>query len=76
VSPLVDAGDANVSLAARQRLKDTVTYRSAAAMNASGTCPVRGDGMYHRFRLSLSSSTSWSHVQGLKLDFEGPLGKR
>jgi hypothetical protein len=76
VVPLMDAGTANVSVASRQRLKDSVSYGSAAALNQSGVCPVRGSGVYHRFRLSLTSSTSWSHVQGLKLQFEGPLGVR
>jgi hypothetical protein len=76
VAPIVDGGFASVSVSARQRLRDTVSYRAASAMNATGVCPVRGAGMYHRIRVSLSSSTSWSHVEGLRLDFTGPLGRR
>jgi len=67
---LVDGGDARVSVAGRTRLKDTVTYGSSSDMNIDGVCKLRSEGRYQRFRLSLSSSTSWSHVQGLGIQYE------
>lgn len=67
--PLVDGSDARVSVATRERLKDSVSYGPSADLNVSGNCKVRSHGRYQRFRLSLSSCTSWSHVQGLELDY-------
>lgn len=66
---LVDGGDARIAVAARERLTDAVTYGAASDMNVNGDCPLRSEGRYQRLRLSLSSSTSWSHVQGLSLDY-------
>ncbi len=65
---LVDGGSARVSVAKRARLTDAVSYGSASDMNVNGFCPLRSDGKYQRLRLSLTSSTSWSHVQGLAID--------
>lgn len=72
---LVDGGSARLSVSGRQRLRDTVSFGAAADQTPSGVCRVRADGLYHRLRCSLTSSTSWSHIQGLVLDFV-PLGKR
>ena len=71
VLPLVDGGDARVSIASRQRLKDAVSYGTSSDMNINGICPVRSEGIYHRFRVSLSASTSWSHLTGLGVDYVG-----
>jgi hypothetical protein len=65
----VDGGDARLSVAKRARLKDAVTYGAASDTNINGFCPLRSEGRYQRFRLSLSSSTSWSHAQGLGVDY-------
>ena len=67
-TPLVDGGDVSVSIASRQRLKDVITYGAPVEMNPSGTCPLRGEGKYHRMRISLSSSVTWSHMQGIVVD--------
>lgn len=67
---LVDGGDARLAVAKRARLRDAVSYGGASDMNINGYCPLRSDGRYQRLRLSLSSSTSWSHVQGIELDYE------
>ncbi len=65
----VDGGDARAAVAKRSRLTDAVTYGPTSDMNVNGFCPLRSDGRYQRIRLSLSSSTSWSHVQGLSVDY-------
>lgn len=69
VRPYVDGGDVRASVAKRARLRDTVTYGSASAMNRNGFCPLRSDGKHQRIRFSLSSSTSWSHITGFGLDY-------
>lgn len=69
VWPLVDGGDARVAAAARTRLLDSVSYGPAGDMNIDGVCSIRPHGRYMRFRTSLSSSTSWSHIQGLGVEY-------
>jgi len=70
VRPLVDGGDVGISVATRSRLKDTVSYGTASTMNADGLCNYRREGRYHRFRASLTASTSWEHIQGVQIDYE------
>ena len=67
VFPLVDGGDIRVSVASRERLQDAVSYGQTAEMNVNGMCPLRAEGRYQRLRVSLSSSTCWSHAQGLTI---------
>ena len=67
--PLVDGGDARISIASRQRLADAVSYGSASDMDITGNCPTRSAGRYHRLRVSLSASTSWSHLTGIGIDY-------
>lgn len=70
VRPLMDGGTADISLAKRARLTDAVSYGNSSAMNTDGECPIDGEARYMRFRTSLTSSTSWEHIQGIQLDFE------
>lgn len=69
VRPLIDGGDARIAAAPRTRLNDTITYGSAADMNVDGLCPIRSHGRYQRCRVSLTSSTSWSHIIGIEVDY-------
>lgn len=52
VRPLIrgDGDLTTVEIAARTRLKDTVSYRMPAKVGRSGRASVRGNGRYHRFR--------------------------
>ena len=70
VRPLVDGGSADIAVAARTKLQDSVTYGTASAMDADGLCPLIREGRYQRFRTSLTSSTSWSHFQGIQIAYE------
>lgn len=76
VLPLLDGGLADVSVASRNVLRDVVSYGLASGMNAEGICQLRTAGRYQRVRASLTSSTSWSHFQGLMIDFEPQEGER
>ena len=68
VRPLVDGGGACASVAPRKRLQDSISYGPPSEMNANGVCKLRSEGKYQRIRVSLSSSTSWSHIQGIAVD--------
>ena len=70
VRPLIDGGSANVSVASRTKLASAVSYGVSTAMNAEGLCQVRREGRYNRFRVSLTSSMSWNHIQGIQIEFE------
>lgn len=70
VRPLIDGGGVEVSIARRQRLIDAVSFLPSSSINVDGLCSVRAEGRYQRFRSSITSSMSWSHFQGLELDFE------
>ena len=65
----MDGGDAATSVAQRTRLRDSLSYGSAIAMNTDGLCMLRSEGRYQRVRLSLSASTTWSHIQGVDIEF-------
>jgi len=70
VIPLIDGGQPAVSSAARTRLIDSIAYGSSASMNTDGECAICIEGRYQRLRTSISESTSWSHIQGLTIDYE------
>lgn len=71
VRPIVDGGAdsaISVQVAARSAPNDTVTFGTAVDMNASGLCPVRSSGRFHRARVSIDSGTSWTHAQGIDVE--------
>lgn len=70
VRPLIDGSSVDVSIASRSVLSDAVSYGSAKTVNSEGYCPVRVEGRYQRYRTSITSSATWSHIQGLEIDFE------
>lgn len=68
--PLVQGSSAtNVSIqvGGRDRLVDTVTWTSASAMNATGTCPVRSNARYHRLKMEVSGG--FDRVIGSEVNF-------
>lgn len=78
VRPLVQSGatdSIDISVGSRNRLNESVTYGSSSEMNADGTCPQRAEGRYHRIRISLSASTSWSVIMGVEVMYEETGGR-
>lgn len=57
----------NIEVGGRDRLVDSVTWTSASAMNATGTCPVRSNARYHRLRMSVSGG--FDRVIGSEVEF-------
>lgn len=66
--PLVDGGIPSVSLGARRRLVDAISFNAGTAMNGLGTCPQRASGRYITGRLTMPAASAWSHISGLELD--------
>ena len=73
VKPLVDNGSANVAIATRRLLNETVTYGTAASSDSENRVSIRSVGRYHR--LQLSPTGSWSTAIGMDIELNG-LGTR
>lgn len=67
VRPLANGSGARVTAATRTRLADPVVYGNSSTMNIDGECKMRSEGRYQRLRVSLSGS--FSHIQGLEIDY-------
>lgn len=68
IRPSVDNGSADVSVASRRMLDDTITYSTAVSASSEGRCPVRSAGRYHRVSLTPTGSI-WSSAIGVDLDY-------
>jgi hypothetical protein len=75
IKPITDSAAATVAAGTRALLGDSVTYGSDTSMDATGVCPMRSEGRYHRARLSIPATASWSHVSGVDVAAR-PAGER
>ena len=67
VRPSVDNGSADVEIASRRELNDTITFSSPISANAEGRVGLRSHGRYHRISVT-PTGTNWSLAIGLDLD--------
>ena len=73
VRPHIQSGSKSaldISIGHRKTPIDTITYATSTQMNVDGICQQRVEDRYHRVRVSLSSSVTWSLVSGVTLEFE------
>jgi hypothetical protein len=68
VRPSIDNGSANVSVASRRKLNDTITYGSSVSASSENRCPVRSAGRYHRVNVTPTGSI-WSSAIGVDVDY-------
>jgi hypothetical protein len=73
VKPLIDNGSANVAVATRRLLNETVSFGSQSAADAENRVSIRSIGRYHR--LQLSPTGSWNTAIGMDVEMNG-LGTR
>ena len=67
--PLIDTSAAQITIGARDRLADAVSWGSATSMTSTtGSCPARSTAMYHRGRITVPAGTTWTHAQGIRPD--------
>ena len=71
--PLIDAGQADVAVATRNRLVDAITYGSYTSADSEGRAAFRTTGRYHR--LSVQPTGSWTTAIGIEFDIV-PTGTR
>ena len=68
VTVMTDAENATVSMGVRNRLADTVNYKTAAAMGDSGSTPVRASGKLQSAKIAVAAGEDWSFVRGVRFD--------
>ena len=73
VKPLVDNGSADVAVATRRLLNESITYGTQSASDAENRVSIRSVGRYHR--LQLSPTGSWTTAMGMDIEING-LGTR
>jgi hypothetical protein len=68
IRPSVDSGSADVSVASRRMLDDTITYTTPISASSENRCPVRSAGRYHRVSLT-PTGANWFSAIGIDLDY-------
>ena len=68
IRPSIDNGSANVSVASRRMLDDTITYSTPISASSENRCPVRSAGRYHRVSLT-PTGANWFSAIGIDLDY-------
>lgn len=69
-SPLTDAANATITVGKKEALQDSsYTYGSSVSINAQGKTPQRSSGRIHRARLDIAAGETWSHVQGVDVEY-------
>ena len=68
IRPSVDNGSANVQVASRKMLDDTITYGSSVSATQEDRCSVRSSGRYHRVALT-PTGANWSSAIGMDIDY-------
>jgi hypothetical protein len=67
VRPSVDNGSADVQIASRRELNDTITFSTAVSADAEGRVGLRSHGRYHRVSVT-PTGANWTLAIGLDLD--------
>ena len=68
VRPSVDNGSADVQIASRNELNDTITFTTAVSADAEGRVGVRSHGRYHRINVT-PTGANWTLAIGLDMDY-------
>ena len=71
--PTIDNGSANVKIASRKELDDTIGFSASVTTSSEGRAPLRSHGRYHRF--SISPTGNWTNAVGVDVDIT-PAGTR
>jgi len=67
VRPSIDNGSADVQIASRRELNDTITFSTAVSADAEGRVGLRSHGRYHRVSVT-PTGANWTLAIGLDLD--------
>jgi len=68
VRPSVDNGSADVQIASRRELNDTINFTTSVSADAEGRVGVRSHGRYHRINVT-PTGANWTLAIGLDMDY-------
>lgn len=68
IRPSVGNGSADVQIASRRMLDDTITFGSSVSATQEGRCSVRSAGRYHRVNV-VPTGANWESVIGVDIDY-------
>ena len=68
IRPSVDNGSADISVASRRMLDDTLTYSTPISASQEDRCSVRSAGRYHRVNLT-PTGADWFSAIGMDIDY-------
>lgn len=71
--PQIDNGSANVAVASRRELDDTIQFSAYVPATSEGRCSLRSAGRYHRF--SVQPTGNWTTAMAVDVDVK-PQGNR
>lgn len=61
-----DASSPTGRIATKDRAGQARTWKSSAAVNRTGLIPMRADGRFHRFEVTIPSGASWNDIIGVE----------
>jgi hypothetical protein len=64
-TPIDDAPNSTIELGVRDKLSDSITYKTAASKVRNGAVPLRGRGLNINFRWNNAAGEDWSYVKGV-----------
>jgi hypothetical protein len=65
--PIIDNGSANVSIASRTLLNQSVTFSTAVAASSENRVPLRSAGRYHRLKVT-PTGADWNNAISVDVD--------
>lgn len=68
IRPSVDNGSADVKIASRKELNDTITFGTVVSANSEGRVGVRSHGRYHRISVT-PTGANWTLAIGVDVDY-------
>ena len=71
--PQIDNGSADVAVASRRELNDSIIFGATVSTSSEGRANVRTGGRYHR--VSVKPTGSWTNAMAIDVDFK-PQGNR
>jgi hypothetical protein len=63
--PMTDGSAATVQVGVKDKLSDSITWKTAVAIKASGRTPVRASGRYQRYRINHAAGATWTNDVGV-----------
>ena len=70
ITPVTDSADALVYLGVKDRVADSMRWKSAVSIRDSGNAPVFGAGKIKTFKAVMAAATTWTFFRG----FDNPRG--